>query len=106
MKKKKRKIYISLPISGHDESVQRKKASEIAKIIEASGATPVVPFDVDCGKNPTYEDYICNDLRAMLDCDGIFFCRGWEQSCGCGIEHDVALRMKANGKKDFTMIYE
>lgn len=33
-------------------------------------------------------------------------CNGWEQSCGCNIEHDVAMRFKAHGIKDFKIMYE
>lgn len=100
------KIYISLPISGLDRDKVREKADLIKAKLSKEGHQPVSPFDVFAGKKPSYEDYICYDLRAMLDCDGIIFCRGWEQSCGCNIEHDVAMRFKAHGKKDFKIFFE
>lgn len=100
------KIYISLPISGLPEGKAKEKADLIKAALSRKGADPVSPFDVYSGHKPTYEDFICHDLRAMLDCDAIYFCKGWELSCGCNIEHDVAMRFKASGKKDFKLIYE
>ncbi len=99
------RIYISLPITGNEKKA-REKADLIKALLSRQGHTPVSPFDVYAGKKPKYEDYICYDLRAMLDCDGIMFCEGWEQSCGCNIEHDVAMRFKAYEKKNFKIMYE
>lgn len=101
----KNKIYISLPITGQ-ETKARKKAEEIKETLSLKGYEPVSPFDIYAGKDPEYEDHICFDLRALMDCDAVFFCQGWEHSCGCGIEHDVVMRFKAYGKKDFKVMYE
>lgn len=99
------KVYISLPISGQVQKA-REKANSVKAWLSGQGHTPVNPFEIYAGENPAYEDHICYDLLAMLGCDAIFFCKGWEQSCGCNIEHDVALRFKAHGKKDFKVMYE
>ena len=103
--KQKLRIYISIPVTG-----QERKAMEKADLIKArlsrEGHTPVNPLNIYAGHNPTYEDHICYDLRAMLGCDAILFCKGWENSCGCNIEHDVAMRFKAYGRKDFKIMYE
>lgn len=99
------KIYISIPITGRDENKVREEADNIKAALSRQGHEVVSPFDIYAGKNPTYEDYICYDLRAMLDCDAILFCQGWSDSCGCCIEHDVALRLIAHHKKDFKIIY-
>lgn len=101
----KNKIYISLPISGQEQEA-REHADLVKAKLSREGHKPVSPFDIYAGKNPTYEDHICCDLRATLDCDAIYFCKGWEQSCGCNIEHDIALRYIAHGKKNFKIIYE
>lgn len=103
----KKKIYISIPITGHDEKLQREKADRVAMSLSRRGFKPVNPFvDVFAGKNPDYFDYLCSDLRTITDCDGICFCQGWEKSCGCGIEHDFVMRLKAYDKKDFEIFYE
>ena len=100
------KIYISIPISGLDIKKVREKASLIKAKLSREGYDVVNPFEVYAGYNPTYEDHICYDLLAMLGCDAIYFCKGWEKSCGCGIEHDVAMRFKAYGRKEFKIMYE
>lgn len=102
----KQRIYISIPISGLDQNKVREKADLIKAKLSREGYDVVSPFDVYAGKKPTYEDYICYDLLAMLGCDAIYFCEGWEKSCGCGIEHDVAMRFKAHNRKDFKIMYE
>lgn len=100
------KIYISLPISDVGIAKAREKADLIKGKLSRKGHIPVSPFDIYAGKNPQYEDNICCDLRAMLDCDGIIFCNGWEQSLGCNIEHDVAKDYNKFKKKDFKLMYE
>lgn len=97
-------IYISIPIT--DNPKAREHADLVKAALSRQGHRPVSPFDINCGKNPTYEDYICFDLLAMLGCDAIYFCKGWEQSCGCCIEHDVAKRFIEHGRKQFKLIYE
>lgn len=100
------KIYISIPISGLDLAEVRQKADMIKARLSREGHTPVSPFDIYAGKKPTYEDYITSDIRAMLDCDAVMFCKGWSVSCGCNIEHDVVMRYKAFKRKDFKILYE
>lgn len=102
----KQRIYISIPISGLDIKKVREKADLIKAKLSRKGYEVVSPFDVYAGKNPSYEDYICYDLLAMLGCDAIYFCKGWELSCGCNIERDVARCYKKFGRKDFKLIYE
>ncbi|MDE7345363.1 MAG: DUF4406 domain-containing protein [Muribaculaceae bacterium] len=94
-----------MPISA-DPIKAREKADLIKAKLSREGNEVVSPFDVYAGKEPTYEDYICYDLRAMLDCDAILFCKGWEKSCGCRTEHATALIFKEFERKDFKMMYE
>lgn len=84
------KIYISIPISGHNEIEVRKHADLVKAALSRAGHDVVNPFDIVPCKNPTYADYICADLRALADCDAIFLCSGWEQSTGCRIERNFA----------------
>lgn len=100
------KIYISIPITGHNEAKMREHADHVKMALSRNGHEAISPFDLYIGRNPGYEDYICRDLRAMLDCDALFLCKGWRDSCGCNIEHDVALRYREFGKKNFKLMYE
>lgn len=100
------KIYISIPISGLDQAEVRQKADMIKARLSREGHAAVSPFDIYAGKNPAYEDYICSDLRAMLDCDAVYFAAGWQMSLGCSIERAVAITYARKGRKRFKFIYE
>ena len=100
------KLYISIPNTGLQRDKVRQKADLLKSKYSRLGYKVVIPFDIYAGKNPTYEDRICYNLRAMLDCDAILFCYGWHLSCGCNIAHDVAVRFKAANKKNFKLLYE
>lgn len=80
------KVYISIPISGHDELKQRARAAATAETLRAAGHEPVNPFDIDAGPDPGYADYLCADLRVLAGCDAIYLSEGWQFSRGCRIE--------------------
>lgn len=100
------KIYISLPIRGMKIGERRQYADRVKARLSRDGHEVVNPLDIYAGKNPTYNDHIAYDLRAMMDCDAILFCKGWNLSCGCNIERDTALRYIQFGIKDFKLMYE
>lgn len=102
----KPKIYISIPITGKVETVQRRTADLTAMMLSRQGYEPVNPFNVYAGKNPDYWDHICYDLRALADCEAVYFCSGWENSLGCRIEHDFVQRCIEHGKKIYKIIFE
>jgi hypothetical protein len=103
------KIYISIPITGQVEKA-RDHADVIKAFISRRGDIAVSPFDIYAGKHPEYADYLAADIRALLQCDGIFFASGWEESLGCNIEHDIVMRYKAfadrRGCTNFKVEYE
>lgn len=95
------KIYISLPISGLPIEKARDKADKIQAMLSRKGHIVVNPFNIDPGvKQPTYEDYICSDLREMLKCDAVYFCPGWGLSTGCNIEYDVVRHINAKRRRE------
>ena len=49
-------------------------------------------------QRPLY--FLAKSLEAMANCDAVYFCKGWENTRGCRIEHEAA---KAYGLKS---IYE
>lgn len=98
------KIYISLPISGREKKA-RERAEKIAVALKELGHIPVNPFDIYAGENPDYFDHICCDLRAMMDCDAVYFDKGYYNSCGCCIEGDVIWRLMQHDKKFIKKIY-
>lgn len=94
------KIYISLPISDRPEHEAREHADLIKAALSRAGHTPVSPFDIFAGKNPTYVEYLTSDLQVLATCDAIYLADGWQFSRGCRIE--------ANFAKEFdkTFMYE
>lgn len=89
------KIYISIPISGHNLAVQQRKANEAAKKLREMGHEPVNPFDTIAPPGGLREDeryayYMGEDLKKLLMCDAILMCSGWGASKGCAVEHQVA----------------
>lgn len=85
----KKTIYISLPITGR-ESDARRRADLMKAMLSRAGYSVVSPFDINDGKDATYADYLCADLRALADCDAIMLCDGWQFSSGCRIERTFA----------------
>lgn len=35
--------------------------------------------------------FLAKSLESMSLCDTVYFCRGWEQTRGCRVEHDAAV---------------
>lgn len=97
------KIYISIPITGHDIKEQQSKAAEFAESIKRLGHEPINPFDTPAPTNQLnereeYAHYIGEDIKAMLLCDAVYFSKGWEKSRGCILEHTA---VKLYGLKAF-----
>lgn len=91
------KIYISIPITGHDLNAQTGKALEIAEKIKALGHEPVNPFDTplappEWSEQQKYAYYMGEDIKRLLMCDAVYFHPKWTKSKGCSTEHDIAVR--------------
>lgn len=85
------KIYISIPITGHDSTKTREEADRVKAMLSRQGHTPVNPFDIPTGvRDLQCIDHLLADLRVLNDCDAIYMCRGWENSKGCTVEHCFA----------------
>lgn len=88
---KKTKVYISLPISGHDIEQVKKRAEEVKLRIQNDRVEAVTPFDVCNEKDRPYSYYMGRDIEALIECDGIYVCNGWHLSKGCQAEVHVAV---------------
>lgn len=97
----KKKVYISIPISGMDYNKQREKADRIKSALSKRGYDVISPFEMYVGKDPSYGEYLGADVTAIIDhAEAVYMCRGWEESHGCKVERFVALEY---GKE---LIYE
>ena len=92
------KIYISIPISNRDFAAQQTTAREIAEKLRELGHEPVNPFDTPeapqgLSEKERYAYYMGEDLKRLLTCDAVLFCKGHEKSRGCRIEQQAAYIM-------------
>ena len=83
-----KKVYVSGPMTGIKD-YNLPAFVEAAKLLSERGFKPALPVQYADGK--LYEEYLKDDLRELLDCDGIFMLPGWQESKGAKIEHMVAL---------------
>lgn len=86
-----KKIYISLPITGHDIDEVKACCEHAAGTLKGKGFIPVIPFEISPDTDASYSEHMGNDIRALLDCDGIIFLDGWERSKGCRLELAAAI---------------
>lgn len=86
----KEKIYISAPISGHDLTERKALFSQIEDILAEEGYTPVNPFSNSLPDSAPYTEHLKQDIKLLLDCDGMVRPTRWRISKGCEIEARVA----------------
>lgn len=84
------KIYISLPISGHNINKVRDMAEKAKEKIKGMGHEPVSPLEVSTDENATYSEHMGKDIAALLECDAVMFVGYWKRSKGCLLEYYAA----------------
>lgn len=104
-----KKIYISLPITGHEDTYEE-RLQELVKVAEGFARYQnfkldyfgnyeiITPKDIayiveDKIKNPRYTDYILACLDAIVDCDMVILGDGYMYSRGCRIEVNFAMNL-------------
>ena len=103
------KVYLSLPISGQPTKERMAYANQVKQEIECTyrcgwgyfkfedELNIITPFDVNENEDKdSYARKMGNDIEALLECDAIYLCEGWQNSKGCMAEFDVA---RIYGKK-------
>lgn len=88
----KKKIYISLPITGRDFDEVESEILYVSRVLEMKGYRVVTPidFDVNPDLDKPYHELLGNDIKALMECDEVCLCPGWEKSKGCQLEHFAA----------------
>lgn len=84
------KVYISLPITGHDIEEVEARLIFAKAVLEKKGHTPVSPLDVSDNPDASYAEHMGRDIAALLECDAVVFLEGWQESKGCTLEHAAA----------------
>lgn len=94
-----KKIYISLPITGNEDTYKQRLDAAVEYVKENFTEYEVIITPEDVAKHledmyfplvPEYKDYLASDIIKLTVCDAIFMCRGWNESKGCLAEHAFA----------------
>lgn len=86
------RFYIAGRIS--DETDYWHKFQRAQQRLETDGHTAVNPCTLHDGREGReWADFMIRDIKAMLDCDGIYALRCWRWSKGATIEVQLALRL-------------
>lgn len=94
--KDKKKMYLSLPISGRDLKAVRVFAKRVKQKWQRKGFDVVTPFEATENHvgNPDdrahYASCMGRCIEALLMCDGVIMCQDWFNSKGCRTEWNVA----------------
>ena len=99
------KVYITGKISGLEESEYLPLFAEAAEFLKKQGFVPVNPLEVlpECGEScesglafpdgrymHTWQCYMKADIKALMDCEGIFPLENASDSNGAKIEMQLA----------------
>ena len=86
------RIYISGKITGTNDFDYRFSAAE--RELKKRGYEVVNPVTLVHDHDKTWESYMKECLRALIDCDAIYMLSGWMQSDGAFVERAVAVTLK------------
>ena len=87
-------VYISGPITGNDH--YEDDFSDAFIRLHNLGHNPVSPVDIGIAlekklkRKPTWSEYMREDIKALMDCDGIYLLEGSETSVGSRVERAMA----------------
>lgn len=84
------KIYISGKISGLDTNDAFSRFCEAEGLLKALGHEPINPMKkVSEQAGYTWEQYMCEDISILFDCDAIYLLCNWQNSKGARIEKAI-----------------
>lgn len=87
---KKRKLYISLPITGFTLGALALEAESYKFMLEEYGFDVVTPFDLSPESGKPYFYHMGKDIKVLLECDAVYFAPGWVDSKWCNLEYAAA----------------
>ena len=87
-----KRIYISGKITGIEgeaAAIFEKAEAEVLKL----GFEPVNPMKINHDHDLSWQSYMKADIKALMNCDGIYLINNWKESKGARIEHRIANRL-------------
>ena len=96
------RIYISGPITGQEDTAQKRFVEAHAELSVWFSSTDNPPSIIDpfwanrqifgyFRETPTHADYMTTAMAMLSVCDTIYLMQGWEHSEGCQQEYKYAL---------------
>lgn len=85
------KIYISGKITGLKFEEAFYLFYKAEKLLQSQGYSVVNPMKLPHEHDLSWESYMKEDLKAMLDCDSIYLLPNYKDSRGAMIEYQLAL---------------
>ena len=82
--------YLSGPMSGYPD-FNIPAFNDAAAKLRAKGLQVISPPEIDGSTDKTWDQYLRQDLKALLDCHHIVLMPGWQESRGAKLEHAVAV---------------
>lgn len=86
------KIYISGKITGIEEKAFVQFENKEAEL-KARGHDVVNPMKLPHDHDKHWHSYMREDIKALCDCNTIYMMKGWEDSKGAIMEHEIAVSM-------------
>lgn len=87
---KKRKCYLSGPISGRDLNERKRAFKEAQVMMETAGYDVVNPLENGLPHEASTNQHMKRDIQLLTECDTIFMMDKWNHSHGCYTEFMVA----------------
>jgi hypothetical protein len=94
------KIYISGAITNNPNAKAQFDKAKKTLVELNKNYYPILPMDLPHYHDQKWSSYMREDIKAMMDCQGIYLIEGWEKSKGARIEKELAESL------DFKIIYE
>ena len=83
------RVYISGPMTGI-ENDNKEAFDDAEKQLKEKGHEVVNPQSLPHDHDKSWESYMKEDIKALLECDAVFALAGWSGSRGALIEVDLA----------------
>lgn len=90
-------IYLSGPISGrHFEEAQKHFNDAEDFVFLHMESFCMNPMKLPHNHNLSWEEYMKEDIAALMKCNGIYMLRGWDKSPGARLEYRIAVELNYN----------
>lgn len=87
------KCYIAGKATGLKENEYRPLFESAAETLRSMGYDPIIPIDLPHDHDKTWQSYMKECTKALIDCDAIMVLYNWASTPGARFEEHVAMRL-------------